>query len=114
MGRRVCIHRCLMRDVSLQEAGMETIGGKGHGWGPNRRYGDNSKLETPADTKINDTNSHLQHTESQCNKAHSDTLNTFTINRLLRKWDAKKRDDIRNAQLMICSINNCVTENRRC
>lgn len=35
MGGGVCVHRCLMRDVSLQEAGvMEAIGSEGHGWCP--------------------------------------------------------------------------------
>ena len=35
MGGGVCVHRCLMRDVSLQEAGVvEAIGSKGDGWRP--------------------------------------------------------------------------------
>lgn len=35
MGGGVCIHRRLMRDMSLQEAGVvEAIGSEGHGWCP--------------------------------------------------------------------------------
>lgn len=61
MGGRVCVHRRLMGDVSLQETCVgEAVGGKGHGWGPEGDR-DGPSFGEPAgitrgnlDTKISD------------------------------------------------------------